>query len=103
MKEIPKEIIDYLGKKYDGTFAGKWCKDAAIFGYQLATESSPNSQSLIDRVKELEILAAEMKERRKSHAKKYQESVDSYQEQYCHGRIDECDFIIAKLSRMLKV
>jgi len=58
MKEIPKDIL----QKFDNE-AAKECDtfkeeekytDGAIFGYQLATESSPDSQSLIDRVKEFE-------------------------------------------------
>jgi hypothetical protein len=48
--------------------------------------------------KEIEELIEDMKNRRKSHAKKKQESMDSYQDQYCHGRIDECDYVIRKLT-----
>lgn len=45
-------------------------------------------------------LIDELKNRRKSHAKKHQESEDSYQEQYCHGRIDELDFVIRRLTML---
>ena len=43
-------------------------------------------------------LISDMRTRRISHAKKKQESMDSYQDQYCHGRIDECDYIIRRLT-----
>jgi len=48
----------------------------------------------------IEELIQNMKNRRKSHAKKKQESMDSYQDQYCHGRIDECDYVIRELANL---
>jgi hypothetical protein len=48
-------------------------------------------------------LVEDMVNRRKSHAKKKQESMDSYQDQYCHGRVDECDYIIRKLTLLKNI
>jgi hypothetical protein len=55
-----------------------------------------------ERLREaLEKMLEDIQKRRLSHAKKKQESMDSYQDQYCHGRIDELDYMKALIRRAL--